>query len=452
MFRSTTARFILLAFALQFLVTCGVLLFVQQTSQRVLAEEQHALIGELHDEMVTAWRGGGERELSSLILLRLNSNRDSTAVILYTRADGTLVAGNLDGWPTVITPNGEWRKIVLYRRNSERPETMGVMATQLPDGSRLLTGHVIEASQRLSSITQKAIWLALVVGMAMAMLGALVFGKLLSRKIGSIAATAHAVSGGMLAERVQTDGSGDAFDALGGEINAMLDRIGGLISQLRMMTDGLAHDLRSPVTRMKSLIERTIVDTHDAPTLAMLERISVEADMLLKMLSTALQISRAEAGIGRENFAEVDVDELLEDLVEIYGPLAEDSGFTLLKRTCHGVKAILHRELVSQAIGNLIENALKYAKGGDEIILNAREDHSALLISITDNGAGIPEDRREDALKRFGRLDPARHISGSGLGLSLVEAVARLHDGAMTLADNHPGLRVELQLSGLLRR
>lgn len=452
MFRSTVARFILLAFAMQFVVTCGVLLFVQQASQRVLAAEQRELVRDLQDELTAAWRNGGADELRELIRMRLNANRGAAAVILYARADGRTISGNLNAWPTVIAPDTEWRTIDLYRRDSERPETMAIAAKRLPDGSRLLTGHVIEASLRLSQVNEKAILAALIVGMAMAMLGALIFGRLLSRKIEGIAATAHAVGDGALTERVHADGSGDAFDRLGGAINAMLDRIEALVLQLRMITDGMAHDLRSPVTRMKALIERAAMDTRDADALAALERISDEADMLLAMLSTALQISRAEAGIGRERFALVDVGVLIEDIAEIYGPLAEDVGFTVETRPCPGLEACLHREFVSQAIGNLIENALKYAKGGRRIVLAAEAEDGGLCLSVTDDGVGIPSDRHAEALCRFGRLDPARHLPGSGLGLSLVEAVARLHDGDLRLSNVAPGLRVELHLSGLSRK
>ncbi|MCC6829539.1 MAG: HAMP domain-containing histidine kinase [Novosphingobium sp.] len=449
MLRSTTARFIVLAFVLQFAVTGGVLLFVQEGSQRALAAEQRERVGELRDELRAAWRAGGAEDLRRLIATRLEATHGAVAVILYARADGTPVAGNLGAWPTVIAPQTPWRTIDLYRTGSDRPEHMGVIATRLPDGSRLLTGHVIEANLQLVRINEEAILVSLIAGLAMAALGALIIGRVLSRRIEAIAITANAVGEGALARRVDTGGSGDAFDMLGDSINAMLDRIEDLVSQLRMITDGLAHDLRLPVTRMKSVIERAIVETDDAVALAALERVSQEGETLLRMLSTALQISRAEAGIGRDRFSDVDLGAMLEDLAEIYGPLAEDKGFLLEAHAPAGLHARLHREFVSQAIGNLVENALKYASGGSSIVLSASEERGALLIAVADNGPGIPPAQREEALKRFGRLDPARHVAGSGLGLALVEAVARLHQGHIRLADNAPGLRVELLLRAL---
>lgn len=446
LFRSATVRIILLAFVLQFAVTGGVLLFVQQASQRALAAEQRESIGELRDELATAWRTGGSAELRELIRDRLEATHGAVAVILYARADGTPIAGNLGAWPTVIAPQTPWRTIDLYRTGSDRPERMGVTAIRLADGSQLLTGHVIEANLLLARVNREAILVALAAGMIMALLGALIIGRALSRRIEAIAATAHAVGEGALAARVEVGGSGDAFDALARSINAMLERIEALVSQLRLITDGLAHDLRSPVTRMKSLIERAIIETADPGSLATLERVAQEAETLLAMLSTALQISRAEAGIGRERFASFDVAALLEDIAEIYGPLAEDQGFAIETEAPAGLQAMLHREFVSQALGNLIENALKYAAGGTRIVLTASESRGALLIEVADDGPGIPSERREEALERFGRLDPARHLAGSGLGLPLVEAVARLHEGTIELADNAPGLRVRLSL------
>ena len=163
------------------------------------------------------------------------------------------------------------------------------------------------------------------------------------------------------------------------------------------------------------------------------------------MLSTALLISRAEAGIGRDRFVDTDIAALLEDLAEVYGPLAEDRGFEIAVEAEPGLHAPLHRELMGQALGNLIENATKYAEGGHRIVIRAAHEAGGIALSVADDGPGIPAERRAEALSRFGRLDPARHVTGSGLGLSLVEAVARLHQGSLALEDNAPGLRAAIR-------
>jgi signal transduction histidine kinase len=245
---------------------------------------------------------------------------------------------------------------------------------------------------------------------------------------------------------VPVTGSGDAFDALGGAINTMLDRIQSLVSELRLTTDGLAHDLRSPVTRLKAALDRAMLETEDPVAVAALESVASESEALLDMLSTALLISRTQAGIGREQLHAIDVQAFLLDLSEVYGPLAEDQDFTIAVEAEPGLTLNLHRQLASQAIGNLIENALRYAEGGKQITLSAARKGETVELAVADDGPGIPPDRHAEALRRFGRLDPSRHSGGSGLGLSLVEAVARLHGGEVALEDNRPGLRVVLRL------
>ena len=446
--RSTIARFILLLFLSQLALTGGVLYFVRQSSEATLLAEQRELVGGLRDDLVAGYREGGERQLVGLIGARLQAVETEVPVILLTRGDGTVLAGNLGAWPTVIPKPTTWKAVSLYRTSSQRPEPMGLIATSLPGGEFLLTGHVIDGSVRLKNLNREAMIGALLLAIPLALLLAVLLGRMFNARVGRIAATAEAVGGGDLSHRVSLDGSGDSFDALGHGVNAMLDRIETLVGELRIVTDGLAHDLRSPITRLKSTLERAIIDTHDPQALAALQKVSAESDILLAMLSTALQISRAEAGIGRERFIETDVAAMLADLVELYGPVAEEQGMVLFCNAPKELTVPLHRELLSQALGNLIENALKYAHGGRKIALAVAPSPDGVTLSVADDGAGIPEERRAEARKKFGRLDPARSISGSGLGMSLVEAVAKLHGGDLALEDNAPGLKVVLTIKG----
>jgi signal transduction histidine kinase len=446
MLRSTTTRFVLLAFLFQLPVTGGVLFFAQQRSEQALTSEQRDWVNELRRELLLAHQSGGRAGLASAIAERLQSVRGDLAVILLTERDGTPIAGNLGGWPTVIPDQTPWRIIDLYRVGGDRPEHIGASTMLLPDGTRLLAGRVIDSSERLLEINAEAMVAGLVVGMLLTLLSALLLSRVVSRQVQGIVDATAAISEGALTDRVPIDGSGDAFDALGRAINAMLDRIESLVSELRLMTDGLAHDLKSPVTRLKSVLEHAMLETEDTQALAALEKVAREAGTLQAMLSTALLISRTEAGIGREGMTATDIEALLQDLAEIYGPLAEDHGFSLATRAPSGLRVNLHRELVSQAIGNLIENALKYAEGGRTIALSAATSGGMLELVVADDGPGIAAPQRDEALRKFGRLDPARHVSGSGLGLSLVSAVAHLHGGQVMLEDGCPGLRVVLSL------
>jgi signal transduction histidine kinase len=444
--KSTSARFVALIFLSQLVLTGSVLTFVQRSSQATLTQEQQALVSELRSNLVSDYKVGGEPLLISQIKARLQTVRPSDSVILLTRVNGTIASGNLGAWPTVVSKSTPWQVITLYRKGNPRPETMGVIATPLPGGSNLLTGHVIDGNLRLARVNKKAMIGAFLLAIPLAMLLSLAFGYIIKQRVLTITSTTRAVGSGDLSHRVALDGSGDSFDKLGQGVNAMLERIEALVSELRVVTDGLAHDLRSPITRLTSTLERAMIDTCDTTALAALEKVSVEAGTLLSMLSTALQISRAEAGVGRDRFVETDVSAMLNDLVEIYGPVAEDQDIVISSDAHAGLKVLLHRELISRALSNLIENALKYATGGHHIVMIADRAEDDLILSVADDGPGIPEARRAEALRKFGRLDPARHVSGSGLGLSLVEAVAKLHGGLVVLDDNMPGLRVVMTI------
>ncbi|MFC4293796.1 ATP-binding protein [Novosphingobium tardum] len=444
---STTARLVLLLFLCQVVATAGALAFVRSESERAINREQRALVGELRDELVAAYDSGGRERLSEAIDERLDFTFGRTAVILLRAPDGAILAGNLDAWPAKIGNSTAWQVLTVRRSGSSAAERMGFTATALGDGSHLLAGHVIEGSVRLNDIDRNAMLAAMALAVPLALFLAVILGRMIDRRISRIARTVAAVGNGALSQRVPSEASGDAFDRLAQGINAMLARIEALIGELRTVTDGLAHDLRSPVTRLTSIIERAALETRDPTALAALEHAAREADSLLGMLTMALQISRAEAGIGRELFAPCDISALLGDVVEVYGPLAEDRGFALSARSTAVGDFPLHRPLVSQALGNLVDNALNYATGGTRIVLSAEQRADGLVLIVDDNGIGVAPERRAEALARFGRLDPARHLPGSGLGLALVEAVARLHGGEVVLGDNAPGLRVTMRLA-----
>jgi len=300
---------------------------------------------------------------------------------------------------------------------------------------------------RVRRQTGEAMIAALLLAVPLALLGAIVATRVITVRVERIADTARRVGMGELSLRVPVEpGMKDAFADLADTINLMLGRIETLVTELRVVTDSLAHDLRSPLTRLSATIDRASRETGDEVALSALERVGSEAETLLAMLSAALQISRTEAGIGRDRFVATDLGQMIEDLAEVYGPLAEERGFTLA--TQGAAHAVVHRELVGQALANLVDNAMKYAGPGGVIRLSVASDAETLTLAVDDDGPGIPEDQRGEALRRFGRLDPARQPGGAGLGLALAAAVARLHGGDLELGDNAPGLSVRFLLPG----
>jgi len=256
--------------------------------------------------------------------MRLVFSEGRTAIALLADKKGMALAGNLDRWPMGLQAG--WNEIHLSRPGKKETEHIGVLVTPLPQGAKLLTGQILEADKRLSAILDRATGTALIFALPLALLAALAAVRIINARVDDIAETANAVRAGHLSKRVGLDGSGDTFDRLGATLNAMLDRIEALISELRIVTDGLAHDLRSPLTRLKARLDQAAKAEDTGRLHSAVAEADHEADRLLDMLTTALQISRAEAGIGRDHFAPLHLNALVDDLAELYGPLAEDRG------------------------------------------------------------------------------------------------------------------------------
>src|SRR6185437_5498575 len=267
------------------------------------------------------------------------------------------------------------------------------------------------------------------------------------RRIGEIATVANRISARDLSQRVPVSRAGDAFDRLGAQINAMLDRIGALMEQLRLLTDSLAHDLRSPVSRLRSAAHAAAETEDPVEQEELLERVVRQSDALMRILSTVLEISRSEAFTGRNQFAWFDLGELAAELAEMYDPLAEERGAALVyDRPSRPLPLFGHRQLLAQAISNLVENAIRYGSTGEDIEVRVRPGEKQIRIEVADRAPGIPLDRREEALRRFGRLDSSRSDEGAGLGLALAQSIAHLHEGKLLLDDNQPGLVTTLEL------
>lgn len=445
--RSSTFGFVILVFLLQLVSAGAILLTVRQMTAGEALRVSHTRADDLRTTLGIGYARGGVPALAAAIAARLAADPGTEAVLLLTDAAGRVRAGNLVALPPNLPVDGQAHIVELYRTGGNRPERMVATAEGLPGGGRLVTGDVIEDDLALTAIVEDAMLGAALLAIPLALLGAVVAARVVDGRVGRIAATVRGVAAGDLSRRVPLAGAEDAFEALGEGVNAMLDRIETLVGELRLVTDGLAHDLRSPLTRLRATLDRAVAATDDPVALAALDRVAVEAGTLLRMLTTALEISRAEAGIGRDARGDTDVATLIEDLAELYGPLAEEQGQRLECVVTPGLHHPLHRELVGQALANLVDNALKYGAAGGVVTLSARAiAGGGLTIAVADTGAGIAPADRAAALRRFGRLDPARHQDGAGLGLSLVAAVARLHDGTMRLEDNAPGLRVVLVL------
>ena len=274
-----------------------------------------------------------------------------------------------------------------------------------------------------------------------------IVAKYVEHRIRDIVAVADRITPQDMSQRVPLSGTGDAFDRLAEQVNAMLDRIGALMGELRLLTDSLAHDLRSPVSRLRSAAHAAAETSDPAEREELLASTIRQADALMQILTTVLEISRSEAQTGRDQFAWFDASELAAELTEMYEPLAEERGADLrFDPPGQPIALFGHRQLLAQAISNLIENALRYGHSGGEIAVRVGQAGRTAMIEVADRGPGIPEALRGEARRRFGRLDSSRSDEGAGLGLALAESIAHLHQGQLVLADNAPGLLIGLQL------
>jgi signal transduction histidine kinase len=447
-FQSTTFRLALALLLVQVAALALGLTIIHRFTEATILSDARTAAEVARDDFTDEYQQEGEAGLVRAIRGRLAARDDQNFVVLLKAPDGTPLAGNLKQWPATVGDAERWRQISLFREGGLAAEDMGIVTTRLPAGHVLLTGEVLEAQAQLARASQAAFLYALAAGILLAAIVAALGAWILARRVDAFARAATAIAGGKLDARVIRDETGDAFDRLGVSINAMLDRIETLVGELRMVTDSMAHDLRSPVSRMKATLEQALGRTRDEGASAALAGAIDEADSLHRLLDTALEISRAEAGIGRSQFTRFALAPLLEDLAEVYGPLAEDEGFTIGVAAPADLQVFAHREMLLRALSNLIDNALKYAEGGTLIELAAtRDGESEILMSVTDDGPGIPEDRIDEVTKRFVRLDPARGGSGAGLGLSLALTIAHMHDGRMEIARADPhGTRVTFRL------
>jgi signal transduction histidine kinase len=328
-----------------------------------------------------------------------------------------------------------------------------VRVTELSSGFRLLIGRDLDERRRMFVIVAKAAQWSVLVVVVLGILGGIFVARRVLQRIDAMTGTTQQIMAGDLSGRLPVGRSGDELDRLAGNLNAMLERIEALMKGLKEVSDNIAHDLKTPLTRLRNRAEEALAKSScEADYRAALERTIEESDGLIRTFNALLMIARAESGQARGNMDDFDAAEVASGIHELYEPLAEEDGMSLRLKTA---PAPLHgnRELISQALANLVENAIKYGKPASsvqpgtvvsldakQILIEARPEGDVVLLSVTDHGPGIPELDRRHAVERFVRLDSSRSQPGSGLGLSLASAVATLHGGELRLGDAHPGL------------
>ena len=459
--RMSSARLALLYTALVTILTSVLLGTVYLLTRSALEREIAAVVRAEVDDLTDDLRLGGLERVAATLRLRADSWGRTGAVFLLADAQFRPVAGNLSAWPRDVTINArsmvefdiaaqELGKAVLH--------PVEARVQQLSNGYWLLVGADTSERQKvLRRFGLATLWGIALTALAVWLLGA-AYARRTARRVRDYATTCETIVQGDLTQRLRVDGSRDEFDALAGAVNAMLDRIEQQTTTLRAAFDSIAHDLRTPLYRLRVRLEEAQLRAGGSAaarqeTQELVAPALEELDRVQRTLATLLQIARAEAAGVTTHGDEVDLAALAANMVELYAPGMRAAGLEVALDAPQPAKLTGNRQLLAQLIINLLENALKYVPAGGHVCVAVKNMAASVTLSVTDDGPGIAPAERAAALRPFVRVgDPAAKAGGSGLGLSLAAAVARLHRAELTLGDNAPGLIVHCEFPADTRR
>jgi signal transduction histidine kinase len=445
----------LVAFTVIFVLTAsGAAGYIFWQTSRMLADQEIQTLSAEIKGLREQFELGGVKLLNQVIEQR--SRSPGSGLYLLSSPEGIKLSGNLSGFPSDMVADAAPHTFQYTRAGepvTDEREAVG-LAIAVPGGYALVVARDAEDRRRLAATMRTSLLLSMALVATVGLGGGLLASRGILARVAAMAATTEAIMAGSLERRLPIDHSGDEFDRLARSVNFMLDRIEILMTGMRDVSSNIAHDLRTPLTRMRNRLETALREPgHGTVQRSVLERTIEEADELIKTFNAMLNLARIEAGAAGER-VKVDLGELVSSAAELYEPLADMAGYELQATVVPGLFVCADRQLLGQAVTNLIDNAIKYGgriEGVDgrlrpHIKVGAVPDGPNAAIVVADSGPGIPEFERERALERFVRLHPSRSLPGSGLGLSLVAAVARLHGGVVRLEDNAPGLRVVIAL------
>jgi signal transduction histidine kinase len=458
LFRTTTFKLTLVYLTVFALFAAFLLGYFALNTRRLITEQITDTVNAEITGLSEQYRLGGIGRLVTVINAR--ARRPGSSLYLVTTFNGEALAGNVTALAPGTLDSPGWAE-TAYRRldeaeTSNRPEHDALVRVfELPGGFRLLVGRDLDERERLYHIVLSAGRWSIAIVIVLGLAGGLFVTRRVLRRVDAMTETTRNIMAGNLGTRLPVAGTGDELDRLADNLNVMLDRIEALMVGLKEVSDNIAHDLKTPLTRLRNRSEQALRTAQsETEYRAALEGIIEDSDALIRTFNALLMIARAESGQARDNMADFDAAEIARDVGELYEPLAEEKGIVLKVEADAAAPVKGNRELVSQAVANLVDNAIKYAgPDGDkvngekpEIVLRAFNEGDRILLTVADQGPGIPQGDRTRAVERFVRLEQSRSQPGSGLGLSLASAVARLHGGELTLEDNQPGLKTVIAL------
>jgi signal transduction histidine kinase len=381
----------------------------------------------------------GIARLPSIIDSHMRLRKDVRGVYLLQDADGRKITGNIPAMTPVLGPT------TLARRIDGQLLQIRAHGYRLPNGDYLLVGQDTTTLQEMNALILRTFAVEIVITFLLAGVGTAIVGTTVLKRVDIVNRTARSIMAGELSQRVPIRGTHDEFDELAEAMNAMLDRIEDLMRSMRQVSNDIAHDLRTPLTRLRQRLELakrrdlTVADLHEV-----LGHSISQVDSILETFGALLRIAQIEAGGRVSGKRVIDVSALLSGIVEDFSPAAEDRGLRLDANVGRDLRVSADPELLTQMVANLVDNAIRYCPPGSHIRVQANAVDDQLEVAVCDTGPGIPAQERENVLRPFYRLESSRTTEGSGLGLSLVAAIAKRHEAKLSLADNDPGLRVSV--------
>ena len=445
--RTQAYRIVLVYVAVFAISVTALIAFTYWNTKRALDAQTDQIIEAEITGLSEQYQQLGLRGLADVVISR--SAHGGPGLYLLANHLKQPIVGNLDAWPANMEHPDKFVEFDYQRRienNLETRRARGRVFVLVGGGFNLLVAqdvHERYLTERLFTTTLPwTVGLVLLLGLV----GGAVMSRNMLARLDSINRTSAEIIDGDFTRRVPVGNAHDEFDALAENLNAMLDRIERLMKGVREVTDSVAHDLRTPLNRLRNRLEATLrhLDPASAETVE-IEAAVAETDSLITTFNALLLIAEADAGVARGEMTPIDLAPIAEDMAELYAPLAEEKGIYLKIDPAGATMIDGNRSLISQALANLVDNALKYTPAGGSVTVTALETPDGVELRVADTGPGIPLDERTRVVERFVRLEASRNSPGTGLGLSLVAAVARLHDATLLLQDNKPGLRAVMR-------
>ena len=410
------------------------------TASYVHSRSDHAIAAELAI-LQKAYASAGRSGLIATMAQRLADQRFEGGVYLLADPSYAPLAGNLTDWPSAMKGSRGWGE---FSAREGRPLLRATFET-LPDGSHLLVGKDIDDRDEFAQKIKIAVALCILLIFVLAGVASVLVTRRTVGRIEAINATSRAILQSGLGQRIPLRGTHDEWDELAANLNSMLDRIEALMGEVKQVTDNVAHDLRTPLARVRGRLEKAYNKQRDGDyDQSLISDTIADLDDVLRMFSSLTRISQIEAHVRTAAFSAVNLAEIASEVVELFDAAAEDKGGHLKAVGDRRVLVRGDRDLLFDAVANLVDNAIKYGGDAGQVTVEVKESDGGAVISVADDGPGIPVDEGQHVFKRFYRLEQSRRTPGNGLGLSLVAAVARLHGARIEMVDNVPGLKIQL--------